>query len=100
MAKDTLTPEGAHRLSISLQNFWKSKGLDGVRVAAVRIRLNTTAVPANIWAIRSNLTFDGNGNATVKEKIDDDPTLLPITERKVPEAFWTGSTKTSSRIKR
>lgn len=65
--KDTLSPEGAHRISIELQRFWAERGLV-IRVHAVRIRLGTNSVPANIWAIRSNLCFDGNGSAYVKER--------------------------------
>lgn len=64
--KDTLSPEGAHRLSVELQRFWAAKGLT-IRVQAVRIRLRTNSVPANLWAIRSNLAFDGSGNAYIKE---------------------------------
>jgi hypothetical protein len=66
MPKDSLSPEGAHQMSTSIQKFWRDRGIE-IRVRAVRIRLNTDAVPANIWALRSNLCFDANGNAYVKE---------------------------------
>lgn len=67
MPKDSLSPEGAHQMSISIQQFWRARGIE-VRVQAVRIRLRSDAVPANMWALRSNLCFDAYGNAYVKEK--------------------------------
>lgn len=66
MQKDTLSPEGAHQLSIRLQQFWRARGLE-IRVMAVRIKLNTDSVPNNLWQIRSNLSFDALGRAIIKE---------------------------------
>jgi hypothetical protein len=95
MPKDSLSPEGAHKLSLALQTYWRSKGLMGVKVQAVRIKLNTDSIPANMWAIRSNLTFDGNGNARLKETNDEGPNTgsrlsepdTDFAERPIPKAF-------------
>lgn len=54
---------------MELQKFWSERGLT-ISIRMVRISIGTNSVPANIWAIRSNLTFDSNGNATIKEKDD------------------------------
>jgi hypothetical protein len=67
MPKDTLSPQGAHDLSIKLQQFWRARGLE-IRVQAVRIKMRTNSVPSNLWQLRSNLCFDAHGNAYVKEK--------------------------------
>lgn len=72
MTKDTLSPSGAHALSIAIQAFWKSRGVTGVRVQAVRIKLNGNSTPANMWSLRSNLIFDAKGNAVIKENEDEE----------------------------
>ena len=63
--RDTLSPDGAHKLSIQIQRYWMEQGVK-VRVKAVRIELKSSSVPSNMWAIRSNLSFNAQGCAIVK----------------------------------
>lgn len=88
MTKDTLSPAGAHGLSVMIQTFWQSRGLPGVRVRVERIKLETNSVPCNIWAIRSNLAFDGNGNIRTQE--DDDEEFDARTHLQEPDRDFSG----------
>jgi hypothetical protein len=72
LARDSLSPEGAHQIALTIQAFWRSRGVHGVRVQATRIELKGNSVPANMWQIRSNLSFDGQGNIRTKEDDDEE----------------------------